>query len=73
MDFVSVDHMTNFFHGLYSHFLGLRDLTSVKGVSYLYVDHKSGEEVCIPTICLGRPTYLVGGHRETASRLLRLI
>ncbi|KAH9027662.1 hypothetical protein EDB84DRAFT_1272610 [Lactarius hengduanensis] len=28
MDFVSVDHMTNFFHG----------------VSYLYVDHKSGEE-----------------------------
>jgi len=27
-DFVSVDHMTNFFHG----------------ISYLYVDHKSGEE-----------------------------
>ncbi|KAN0140851.1 hypothetical protein V8E53_001295 [Lactarius tabidus] len=31
MDFVSVDHMTNFFHG----------------VSYLYVDHKSGEEADI--------------------------
>ncbi|KAF8478458.1 hypothetical protein DFH94DRAFT_749935 [Russula ochroleuca] len=31
MDFVSVDHMTNFFHG----------------ASYLYVDHKSGEEADI--------------------------
>ncbi|KAI9458485.1 hypothetical protein F5148DRAFT_1001378 [Russula earlei] len=31
MDFVSVDHMTNFFHG----------------VSYLYVDHKNGEEADI--------------------------
>jgi hypothetical protein len=50
-----------------------RDLTHVLGVSYLYVDHKSGEEVCILTIRLSRLTYFVGGHRETASRLLLLI
>jgi hypothetical protein len=24
-----------------------RDLTNVSGVSYLYVDHKGGEEVCV--------------------------
>ena len=69
MDFVSVDHMTNFFHGLYGHFQDLSRLDTPLGVSYLYVDHKSGEEVCILTIYLGRPTHLLGGHRETASRL----
>jgi len=69
MDFVSVDHMTNFFHGLYGHSQDLSRLTHLVGVSYLYVDHKSGEEVCILTICLGRPTHVLGGHRETASRL----
>ena len=28
MDFVSVDHMTNFFHGLYGHFQDLSQLDS---------------------------------------------
>jgi hypothetical protein len=48
MDFVSVDHMTNFFHGLPSHFeiIIMFVLTNDLGVSYLYVDHKGGEEVC---------------------------
>ncbi|KAI0006228.1 hypothetical protein BJV74DRAFT_880515 [Russula compacta] len=41
MDFVSVDHMTNFFHGLTNLFRGYSRLTNVAGVSYLYVDHKA--------------------------------